>query len=191
MKIDFHISESRVMDGVIIPTLCHSDRVVEVVSGNEDVSACDALITLKRGISLGITTADCVAVCFGNDTKIAIAHIGWRGLCLGLIEKMLGEFDTNALEVFVGPHLHVFEIQKDRCYETIKSKFGETFFTHEDDKILFHFKDAIASLLPLQAIFDDRNTGEDMTLPSWRRDQTSKRLITVVQFSNSTTADSV
>ncbi len=182
MEIDFFISEDRHREGVVIPTLCHGDTIVEIKTGREDVSACDALISSNKNLLLGITTADCASICFGNETKIGIAHVGWRGLCLNLIEKVLTEFNTAHLEIFVGPHLRIFEIQKDACYETIKAKFGERFFTHTDGKIYFHFKDAITSLLPSTTSFDDRNTGHDFTLPSWRRDKTRARLITVVQF---------
>lgn len=182
MKVSFFVSEDRYMDGVHIPVLCHGDSLVYVVDGTEDISACDALSTEQRDFKLGITSADCAAVCFGDGTKIAVAHIGWRGLCLGLIEKMLTEFDTTQLEIFVGPHLHTFEIQKDSCYETIKAKFAEKFFSYVDGKMLFHFKDAIASFLPSQALFDERNTETDLSIPSHRRNGTTERLITVVSF---------
>ncbi len=182
MKITFSLSNEREIEGVIIPMLSHGDRLVSVETGEEDMNACDALITSHKNFSLGIHTADCAPICFSDGTKIGIAHVGWRGLRLNLIEKMLKEFDTTQLEVYVGPRLDSFEIQKDSCYEAITQKFGETFFTHENEKIIFHFKDAIASLLPQHTLFDSRNTKLDITLPSHRRDGTSKRLLTVVQF---------
>ncbi len=182
MEINFSISEKREKEGVIIPILRHGDSLVWIQAGVEDISACDALITMNRNLSLGIATADCAPICFSDGEKIAIAHIGWRGLCLGLIEKVLTEINRDSIEIFVGPHLRVFEIQRDFCYEIITQKFGDKFFTYENSKIIFNFKDAIASLLPLQTIFDTRNTGYDLEIPSWRRNKTSKRLITVVQF---------
>lgn len=182
MQIDSFVSEERTNDGIVIPTLCHGDTIMRIELGNEDISACDGLVTENKSLSLGVTTADCAPICFGDETKIGIAHIGWRGLCLGLIEKMCTEFDTEKLEVFVGPHLHSFEVQKDFCYEAIVGKFGEDFFTLENGKITFRFKDALVSLLPINTIFDGRNTEEDTSLPSHRRNKTNERIVTVVEF---------
>ena len=165
-----------------MPRLSHGGRLVSVETGEEDLNTCDAVITSHKNFSLGIRTADCAPICFSDGAKIGIAHVGWRGLCLNLIEKMLTEFNTTQLEVYVGPRLNCFEIQKDSCYEAITQKFGETFFTYENEKIIFHFKDAIASLLPLSTQFDPRSTGDDLILPSHRRDKTTQRLVTVVQF---------
>lgn len=167
---------------VILPNQCHSDSVVEVVSGNENLNNCDALITKDKHFSLGIKTADCAAICFSDGEKIGIAHIGWRGLCLGLIEKMLKRFNFFNLRVFVGPFNHSFEIQKDFCFVKIQEKFGDKYFMQKEDKIIFLFKDAIMSLLPKSVVSDERNTFTDVSLPSFRRDKTEKRLVTVVSF---------
>ena len=117
-----------------------------------------------------------------DDEKIGIAHIGWRGLCLGLIEKMLINFDLKNLHVFVGPFNHSFEIKKDFCFEKIQEKFGEKYFVEEKGNIIFLFKDAIMSLLPKNTEFDSRNTFKDLSLPSFRRDKTEERLVTVISF---------
>jgi copper oxidase (laccase) domain-containing protein len=182
MEINFFVSLDRFKAGVIVPRLCHGNTLIRIESGEENIDACDGLITANQNSSLGVATADCAPICFGDGEKIGIAHIGWRGLCLGLIEKMLPEFNIEALEVFVGPHLYKFEIQKDYCYEMITKKFGENFFAYEGDKVIFHFRDAIASCLPNSSVFDERNTEEDMALPSHRRNRMPERLLTVVQF---------
>jgi copper oxidase (laccase) domain-containing protein len=36
--------------------------------------------------------------------------------------------------------------------------------------------------LPKEAVFDTRNTGEETDLPSYRRNKTTKRIITVVSY---------
>jgi len=181
MEVRFFISEERAHDGIVIPKLVHGDTILSVETGQEDLTGCDAVISENLDLELGITTADCASACFSDGTKIAIVHAGWRGLCLGILEKMLLKFDSNEVEVFVGPHLFSFEIQKDTCYDTITAKFGEKFFAYEDGKIIFRFKDAIASCLPQDTIFDERNTGIDLSLPSYRRDKTIARIVTVVQ----------
>jgi len=170
---------------VVIPELPHGSNIVNIVSGTEDLSDCDALMTRNHNLSLGIKTADCAPVCFSDGEKIGIAHIGWRGLCLGLIGKMLNEFEATSLSVYVAPFLHSFTIQKDFCYEQITQKFGERFITHQFGELIFRFKDAITSLLPPQTVYDSRNTASDPSFPSYRRNKTDKRFITVVRFQKS------
>jgi copper oxidase (laccase) domain-containing protein len=182
MHVAVTLANDTTMKGLVIPHLCHGDRVVEVITGHEDVSKCDAVVTHNTNVPLGITTADCGPICFADKDQIGIAHVGWRGLCLGLVEKMLERFDSDSLEVFVGPHLHQFEIQKDFCYDAITHKFGETFLSDENGHIVFRFKDAIASCLPSTTVFDERSTGEDSLLPSYRKDKTKVRILTTVRF---------
>ena len=182
MEVVVYKNSKEVSDDVIIPKLCHRDKIIEIISGDENIEDCDALITRNKNIKLGIKTADCAPVCFSDGEKIGIAHIGWRGLCLSLIEKMVSNFNIENLEVFVGPCMHSFEIQRDFCFDMIKEKFGEKFFIENDGKITFLFKDAIMSVLPINVRFDARNTFEDTSLPSFRRDKTTERLVTVVSF---------
>jgi copper oxidase (laccase) domain-containing protein len=173
----------QVREDVIAPRQSHSSTIIIIKSGNEDVSNCDALVTQNHGFSLGVRTADCAPICFSDGKAIGIAHVGWRGLCLGLIEKMIPNFDTATLAVYVAPFLHSFEIQRDFCYEQITQKFGEHFVEQKDGKLIFNFKNAIGSLLPPHTVFDSRNTATDFPFPSYRRHKTSSRFFTVVSFS--------
>jgi len=166
---------------VVIPKLPHGSNIVSVQIGNEDLSDCDALITQNQTVMLGIKTADCAPICFADGASVGIAHIGWRGLCLGLIEKTLQNFDATRLTVYVAPFLQEFEIQKDFCYEQITAKFGEQFIETQEGKFVFHFRDAIASLLPPQTVFDVRTT-LNLSFPSYRRNKTTERFITAVSF---------
>jgi len=168
---------------IVIPQLPHGSNIVTIRSGKEDVRDCDALITENRGLSLGIRTADCAAVCFGDGKAIGIAHIGWRGLCRGLIEKMTDHFDASALAVYVAPFLHSFEIKKDFCYEEVTGKFGMRHIEQRPGKLVFNFKDAISSLLPPRTVYDSRNIATDLSFPSYRRDKTKDRFVTAVSFS--------
>ncbi len=182
MPIQTYKKLEDVPKGVILPSQVHGDKVVEIITGSEYVSGCDALITKNKKVLLGIKTADCAPICFSDGEKIGIAHIGWRGLCLSLIEKMLKEFYSKDLSIFVGPFNHSFEIKKDFCFDEIRKKFGDKYFIENKGQITFLFKDAIMSLLPLNAQFDLRNTFTDSSLPSFRRDKTTERLVTVVSF---------
>lgn len=171
-----------VPEGVILPKQVHGEKIVELVDGSEDLSDCDAMITSNKDLVLGIRTADCAPVCFSDGDKIGIAHIGWPGLCLPLTEKMMTHFNPKNLEVFVGPFMHSFEIKRDSCYDRLFTKFGDKFMSFEEERIIFHFKDALTSILPQNTKFDYRNTYQDTTLPSYRRDKTTDRVIASVSF---------
>ena len=168
--------------GVLFPEQCHGDNLIEIISGAENLENCDALITKNKNFSLGVKTADCTPICFTDGETIGIAHIGWRGLCLSLVEKMLKNFNYKNLQVFMGPSIHSFEIKKDFCFDKIQNKFGDKYFIQKDGKIIFLFKDAIMSLLLQNTEIDQRDTFLDSSLPSFRRDKTSQRLATVINF---------
>ena len=183
MHISIFLSGEEQKKGtLIIPKLVHGAHIVTVLSGTEDVSGCDAVLTEKHMLSLGVRTADCAPICFSDGKTIGIAHVGWRGLCLGLIEKMQEHFDAGTLAVYVAPFLHSFEIQKDFCYDQITQKFGERFIEGKEGKLIFHFMEAIMSLVPPQTVYDTRDTATDLSLPSYRRGHMAERLVTTVSF---------
>lgn len=182
MSITIYSNLEAIPSNVILPQQIHGDKIIEIITGDENLDNCDALITKNKSFHLGIKTADCAAICFTDGEKIGIAHIGWRGLCFSLIEKMLEKFNQKNLRVFIGPFYHSFEIKKDFCFDKIQEKFGNKYFIESGDRITFLFKDAIMSLLPPNTEMDPRNTFEDLSLPSYRRNKTLKRLVTVVSF---------
>lgn len=182
MRIETVIPPAELRAGVCMPRLVHGAEIAEVNTGDENLEGFDGLITANRSLSLGIKTADCAPICFSDGTTIGIAHIGWRGLCAGLVEKMLERFNADQLSMYVGPFLHSFEIQRDSCYDQITAKFGEQFITEGSGKIIFNFKGAIDSLVPPGAVYDERDTAADRSLPSYRRDKTRERFCTVVSF---------
>lgn len=177
MKVQILLPNVEIPENVIIPAQCHGDRIVEIVTGEENLSGTDALITRLPRTPLGVRTADCAAICFQDSEKIGIAHVGWRGLSAGLVQKMLHEFDNPT--IMVGPCIDEFEIQKDACYETIVNAMGLKFIDEREGKHIFRFRDAIRVLIP-HATFDARNTFIEPELPSFRRDKTADRMVTVI-----------
>lgn len=181
-SIKVYSNSSDCKEKVIISTQCHSSNFMEIITGDENLNDCDALITSNKKFKLGVRTADCASVCMGDSQKIGIIHIGWRELCGGLYEKVSNLFDNENLEVYIGPFMHKFEVQKDFCYERLKEKFDGKFFEYNNSKIYFDFKGALLSLMPQKAIIDSRNTFKELSLPSYRRDKTKNRLLTVISF---------
>ena len=176
--------DKNTLDGVIIPVQTHANTIIEIITGDENLHDCDGLISSNDNtFSLGIQTADCAAICFYDKQKYGVIHAGWRGLVNGIIEKMLDMFDKPS--IFVAPLLNSFEIQKDDCYRQIANKFGTQYFSCHQEQgkeiILFHFLEAIKSLLPPETQSDGRNTFDYPKLASWRRDRNrTKRNYTVI-----------
>jgi YfiH family protein len=55
----------------------------------------DAVVTRRRGIALGISTADCGPVLFADAEAhvVAAAHAGWRGALAGILEATLATME--------------------------------------------------------------------------------------------------
>jgi len=171
------------LKNVIFPIQTHSNNIIEIKTGKENLENCDGILTSnKNNFFLGIKTADCAAICVYDDKKYGVLHAGWRGLVNGIIEKFLKEF-TNP-KIFISPLLNEFEIQKDHCYKLIENKFGEKHFRikKENNKeiIIFKFQKAIEEVLPNNAVFDSRDTFKNKNLASWRRDRNEKRNLTII-----------
>jgi polyphenol oxidase len=88
----------------------HRDRiaVVDVAIGRDkELAGCDALITNRHDLALGIHVADCCAV-YIVDAKtpaIGLVHSGKRGTALGIvgkaIERMCERFNSEPTEMIV------------------------------------------------------------------------------------------
>ncbi len=156
---------------VIFPQQVHQDKIVEIITGQEDLTATDGLFTSNDKFLLGVRTADCAPVVFISQNKFGIIHVGWRGLCQNICENMLVIFSPEKdYHIFCGPFLPQFKIKNDFCYKAIEKKFGQKFFSENDSKIIFNFQAAILSILKTIE-FDGRSTYGDKSLASWRRDK--------------------
>jgi len=165
---------------VIIPNQPHSNNIVEIITWKEELSNCDGIFTSKKNnFKLWIKTADCAAIVFEDEKYYGIVHAGWRWLVNWIIEKMLEKFDNP--KIFVAPFYKKFEIQKDFCYDEIYKKFQDKFFEIKEEKIIFNFEKALKSILWKDAVFDVRDTFEDKSFYSWRREKTSKRNYTILE----------
>ncbi|EJF89186.1 peptidoglycan editing factor PgeF [Bartonella tamiae] len=77
---------------LVTPYQIHSNKVHIIDSSNiaKQLEG-DGLITLEKGIAIGILTADCGPILFADPNKkiIACAHAGWRGALNGIIENTI------------------------------------------------------------------------------------------------------
>jgi len=80
-------------DAVVTNNQVHGRVVVTVdgVAQGAERPRADALVTRRRGIALGILTADCVPVLFADAEAgvIGAAHAGWRGAIGGVLDATL------------------------------------------------------------------------------------------------------
>lgn len=69
--------------------------VVEEPWGDDARPQADALVTCRRGIALGIVTADCAPVLFLDAAAgvIGAAHAGWRGALAGVLEATVAAME--------------------------------------------------------------------------------------------------
>ena len=114
----------------------HGNCVIDVddTAGTslENPPEADALISARRGVALGIFTADCVPI-FILDIEtpaIGIAHAGWRGtfarIAVNTLAQMKASFGTVATNcrIYLGPSIQ-------RCCYTVSTElltqFAERF----------------------------------------------------------------
>jgi copper oxidase (laccase) domain-containing protein len=94
--------------------------VDEAITGDKCFDSCDALITNRRGVCLGIYVADCCAVYLVDPVRdaIGLAHSGKKGTELGVVAnaiKSMGEhFGSRASDIIV----HLSPCIRPPHYET-------------------------------------------------------------------------
>ncbi len=75
-------------DALVTACQVHSGRVA-VIEGpwaGAAPSPVDGLVTVRKGVALGVLSADCAPVLFAAPGVIAAAHAGWRGARAGILE---------------------------------------------------------------------------------------------------------
>jgi|AntRauTorcE11897_2_1112592.scaffolds.fasta_scaffold02396_3 YfiH family protein len=66
----------------------------------------DGCVTSRVRVPCVVMAADCLPVLFCNraGTRVAAAHAGWRGLCQGVLEQAVAQFDDPAdVMAWLGP----------------------------------------------------------------------------------------
>lgn len=76
LNISFYLPGEERPKDLILPKQVHGTKIVNVVTGDEDLSGCDGLITNNLDLTLGIATADCAPICFFGGKRLGIAHVG-------------------------------------------------------------------------------------------------------------------
>ena len=85
----------------------HGTEVAQLPCGLPLKSA-DAATSRTVNQVCAVLTADCLPVFFCNlsGTQVAVAHAGWRGLCSGVLESTLAQFDEkDDVIAWLGPSI--------------------------------------------------------------------------------------
>jgi len=127
---------------ILCASQVHGDRVLHV-SGSEpslfepgDPLQGDGLVTLERGLYLGILTADCVPILLFDPRRPAVGavHAGWRGTAKGIAAKavctMRDELGCDASDLHaalgpaIGPCCYVVGDEVARAFVEQEGKSG-------------------------------------------------------------------
>ncbi|PQQ42519.1 peptidoglycan editing factor PgeF [Photorhabdus luminescens] len=85
----------------------HGTRVVRLNSQPLEDKRADAVYTNIPGQVCAVMTADCLPVLFCSSAgdEVAAAHAGWRGLCAGVLENTIAQFNAkpHQIQAWLGP----------------------------------------------------------------------------------------
>lgn len=158
----------------------HSSRVVLLDMGLEEHEG-DALITQRKGIKIGVRTADCVPIVLVGNSTLSVVHAGWRGIREGIVENTLGvlrELESlGGFLAFIGPSA------KACCYEVgeefkeypfvLHYRSGRHYMDTQEEVIRRLKKGGVRRLFLWKSC-----TVCNLRLPSYRREKTKDRLLT-------------
>lgn len=97
---------------------CHGRAVVDAATADPRLQA-DGSFTTQAGVVCAVLTADCVPLflCDGSGSRVAVLHVGWRGLAAGIVEAGIAALalDSAGLLACLGPGIgpDAFEVGAD------------------------------------------------------------------------------
>jgi hypothetical protein len=95
-------------------TQVHGDRVLRHPGQGVPPPEADAAVAFEVGQVLAVLTADCLPVVFAGreGQRIGVAHAGWRGLALGVLERTVEALGGEDLVAWMGPAIgpQAFEV---------------------------------------------------------------------------------
>lgn len=130
----------------------HSARAVVAVESwtPETAPQADALVTDRKGVAIGVLTADCAPVLLAARSRkiIGAAHAGWKGALNGVIEETIAAMEKlgavrGDIVAAIGPCIGA------RSYE-VGADFSAPFLAQDEDNARFF----AASGKPAHLLFD-------------------------------------
>ena len=170
----------------------HGSRVIDGRHG--DNTRADACFTCMSNIICAVMTADCIPLlmCNRSGTKVAAIHVGWRGLCRGIIANSVDKFneDHERLLAWFGPricarHYPVQDDMRTICLQSLSTAV-ESAFSPAGKGQWFADMEALATIelkrLGVSAIFtsDQCTYCEADEFYSYRRDGKTGRMASLI-----------
>ena len=167
-----------------LPIQKHTNRVILLTTFPHPPLIGDAVVTNLEGVEIGVKTADCVPLVLIGEEWFGVAHVGWRGLSSGIVERSLEVLsrweDLRRVFAFVGP------AAKACCYE-VGEEFRDMFegLVERDGRLYMDLQEAVVTRLKEAGVGSvgiyERCTICSPQLPSYRRDRTEDRILTSVR----------
>ena len=163
---------------------------------SEPVKKTDGIFTKSKDFALAVKTADCIPLALSSEdgSEIALLHVGWKGLCGGIIENFLTKYsvERKKYNAWIGPCISAdnYEVGKEVFDSFCKSDpIAEiNFKALGKNKWKFDLRSEAARRL------SDGNvnicTSEHCTFKeeelyySYRNNQSDKRMITLIWRNN-------
>lgn len=113
----------------------HGTRVLHLDGKTVSDVQADAVYSRVSGQVCAVMTADCLPVLFCSSAgdEVAAAHAGWRGLCAGVLEQTLAQFnaDPSSIIAWLGPAIgpQQFEVGEEvkQAFIQIDAQFSAAF----------------------------------------------------------------
>ena len=86
---------------------------------SEPLEKTDGMFTKSKEFGLAVKTADCIPLALSSEdgSEIALLHIGWKGLCGGIIENFLTKYsvERKKYNAWIGPCISAdnYEVGKE------------------------------------------------------------------------------
>jgi YfiH family protein len=128
--------------GIAEPRCAPISRTLRHLREEIVVPTADAAVLTLSGLSLVMLTADCLPVVIGDDAGrgLAIAHAGWRGLAVGVIETaalaLRERLDDTQLIAWIGPGIGpaAFEVPSEVLAQFPVQERSAAYFRARDPK---------------------------------------------------------
>ena len=140
-------------NNLILMSQIHSNIVHKVTKIPNKKLKGDSLVTNRKGIALGILTADCAPILIYDPVNnlIGAIHAGWRGAYKKIVSNTLKKFKFKGsnfkdLIVVIGPCISKknYEVKSDFFNKFITNEqSNKKFFNYKNNKMYFSLNDYI------------------------------------------------
>jgi YfiH family protein len=171
--------------------LCYQVHSADVVIVDQpwpltDRPRADALVTKRKGLALGILTADCAPVLFADEQAgiVAAAHAGWRGAVSGVVEATIAAMQREGaaparIKAVIGPCIGFasYEVGPEFPAPFLAQDPGNATFFRAAPRVghhLFDLRAYVQARLAIAGVTNIAVTGGDTAAEperffSWRR----------------------